>query len=357
MNNQNYVFKVYKQLDNELIGKWQTLWQKTLNGNFFNSYEFFKACLHSNPLMKYEIYTCFLNEELVAVLPLTVYRSFGIKVAGTLCNEFLIDTAFLIDIYNPKLIRLFFENIIKERSIYIHKIDAESAKILRGLFPDMYFTLTSANPYVDFTSDPLKSISKSTFSQIKRNFKNNLGLFNFKIFTGSDNLKVHFGTMIEIEQKSSKKQKSMDIFSKSHVRTFYYNLIKYCRNFIWICFLYYDNIPVAYNFGFIYKHSNVAYQTSFLSEYFKLRPGKTMLFQMIDYLKNKNINILDLGGGMSNYKLEFTSHYRLLYDMYYSKNKPIIIWWQTIHFVRRIKQIFFHIKNNNDYQYLFKTLS
>lgn len=357
MKKPEYQFEITTQLNAELIKQWQSLWNIAENANVFNSYEFFRTSLESNPKLKYEIFTCLRDGKLAAILPLKTYRQFGFKVSGTISNNFLVDTAFLVEKYDQDLLHFFFKNIIEKNNLYLHKIDRNSARMLHDLFPDLFFTLMSANPYIDYTRDPANSISKSTVSQIKRNFKRNPGMFTFKVFKGSDDLSGHFETMIKIEQNSTKKLKSMDILSKSENKNFYNNLIKNCPGTVCICFLYYNNIPIAYNFGFLSTNTAVAYQTSFLSEYFKLRPGKTMLFQLIDFLKNYQIKQLDLGGGMSVYKLEFTPHFNLYYDLYYSPNKIIMLWWKSINTVRRIKQIFAHEKNNRDHEFLFKTLS
>lgn len=356
MNNEKYQIYIVKKINDTLINQWKELWKKGENANIFNSYEWFLTCLETYNIKDYELHVSYSNEKLVAILALCVYRRFGVKVSSTLCNNFLVDTAFLLEKFDKKLLKYFFSAIIVKRNLYIQKIDNKSAEFLQNLFPDMFFSLISANPYVDISKDNLASISPTTHRQIKRIIKKNPNQFSFKIYGGTDNLSQYLMTMFNLEQNSSKKLRAMDLFSKKENREFFTNLVKNCSPLIKICILYYNNHPLAYQFGFLYNNIFHAYQTSYLFEYAKLRPGKTMLFHLLENLKKNNIDALDLGGGMSMYKLEFTSSYRLLYDLYYSKNIFITLWWKSINLLRRIKQIIFPKKFTRDHEFLFKTL-
>lgn len=356
MNSQKYRFEIIKHVDEKSIKQWKELWENGENANIFNSYGWFQTCIETYNIKNYEIHACFRDEKLVAVLPLRVYRRYGVKVSGTLCNNFLVDTAFLLESQDPELIKYFFNSIITKGNLYIHKIDNKSVDYLHHLFPGIFFSLMSANPYVDISKDQLSSVSKSTLDQIKKIIRKNPDQLRFNIYGGLDNLPSHLATMFNLEHNSSKKMRGMDIFSQSKNRDFFTNLVKNCGNLVRIGFLYYNNLPISYQFGFLYNNIFVAYQTSFLFEYAKLRPGKTMLYHLLENLKDNNVGILDLGGGVSTYKQEFTPRYRLLYDLYSSKNIFVITWWKSINLARRIKQIAFPKKFTRDHEFLFKTL-
>ena len=147
----------------------------------------------------------------------------------------------------------------------------------------------------------------------------------------------------------------MDIFSDPTTKKFFITISNNAKNLVHFTFLCYQNIPIAYLFSFSYRKILAGYQTAYLYDYGKLRPGKTMFYHLLQSLTDKNKETLDLGGGLSTYKQQFTSDYRLLYGLSYSNNKLFMIWWRTINFSRRIKQIFFHIKNSRDHEFLFKT--
>jgi CelD/BcsL family acetyltransferase involved in cellulose biosynthesis len=357
MKSQKYQTNIIKQLDEILINQWNELWEKAENATVFNSYQWFKTCIDTHNIQNYELHVCYKNGELAAILPLCTYKHFGVKVSGTLSNNFLVDTAFLVMKRDPKLLKIFFDSIRTKRNVYLHKVDNTSAKLLQQLFPDMFFSLMSANPIVDYSTDPLTFVSQSTIKQVKKIIRKNSDQIHFTNYYGKDIEQKHLESMFTIDQNSAKKIRSMDIFSDEKNKDFYRALAKNCSKNVWICFLYYDTIPIAYNIGFLYQDICMAYQTSYLSEYGKLRPGKTMLFQLIEDLKNKNVLTLDLGGGISSYKQEFTPKHIELYNVYYSKNKLIMLWWKFINTARRKKQMLFPKKFTRDHEYLFKTLS
>jgi CelD/BcsL family acetyltransferase involved in cellulose biosynthesis len=220
----------------------------------------------------------------------------------------------------------------------------------------MLFSLMSVNPVVHLAGDPMVNASKSNVDILKRIIRQNQGKLDFRMGSDMSSLPEYLDMMFKIEQNSAKKLHSKDLFSKAENRLFYANLIKYCAKFVKIGFLYYDNIPIVYQFGFLYRDIFAAYQTAYLAEYRKLRPGKTMLMHLMNDLKNVNVNTLDLGGGISSYKTEFTSDRRFLYDIYLSNNPFVMAWWKLINSVGRTKKILMPEKNTQDHKYIFKTI-
>ncbi len=353
---QQYQAKILTNLDEVLSTHWQELWKKSENASVFNSYEWFQTCLETGNITDYELYVCYRDGELVAILPLHIDRHFGIKILGVLGDKFLVDTAFLVKEYDRELFKYFFGNILAKRNLFIHKVDSKATNLLHDIFPDMFFSLMSVNPCVNLEKDPLLTISKSTLSQIRSTIKKNPDQLRFKMYNGVENLQNHLHTMFVLEQNSAKKLRSMDIFSQQETKDFFQTISKNCSQLVRIGFLYYNTIPIAYQFGFLYRKVFVAYQTAYLHEYGKLRPGKTILLYLLQSLKENGVDTLDLGGGISTYKLEFTSDYRLLYDLYYTKNKLVMVWWKSINLLRRMKQIIFPEKNTRDHEFLFKKL-
>ena len=163
--------------------------------------------------------------------------------------------------------------------------------------------------------------------------------------------------MFAIDQKSGKQRHSKDIFSNKEERDFYTNIVKYCQRFVQLCFLYYENTPIAYSFNFKNRKIYVGYQTSYLLERRKLSPGKVMIIYMLEKLKKDSADLLDLCGGISYYKQEFTLKYYFQHNLYYSKSFLVMKWWKLINLARRIKQIVFPEKFTRDHEFLFKTLS
>jgi len=54
--------------------------------------------------------------------------------------------------------------------------------------------------------------------------------------------------------------------------------------------------------------------------------------------------------------MEFTSDYRVLYNIYYSPNFFVMLWWKLINKLRRLRQIIKPKKYTRDHEFLFKTI-
>lgn len=355
MSNNQYHIESITKLDETQIFQWKKLWNKAENANIFNAYEWFLTCTESLKQQKYVVYLGYQDKELVAVLPLCVDTKFGVRVLRPLGKDFLVDTAFLIDKYDTELLKTFFSHL-KNETIFIPKVDEKIAGLLHSVFSEIFFTLLSVNPTLNLTLDLAQSITKSTRDQVKKVLRQNPEQFTFSKYIGEKQLEKHLPQMFEIDLHSAKQLRSMDLFSKKENVNFFTALCEYAPEFVQLYFLNYQNMPVAYQFGFLYKNTFVAYQTSYLSEYRKFRPGKTMLMHLIEKLKAENVTQLDLGGGISVYKQEFTKEYRLLYDVYFSPNSLIMFWWKGINKIRRLKQILFPKKFTQDHEFLFKTI-
>jgi len=345
---------IIKQIDQKFIHEWKRLWDKAENANMFNSYDWFKTTLELSKNKEYEIYVCYKDNQLVALLPLQTYKFLGVKVLGTVNKEHLIDTAFLIEKYNKELFGHFFEAIFRKKNIYFQKIDNKAAILFHDLFPHLLISLMSVNPTVDLSGDPFKNASPSMIAQIKRIIRKNSDHLEFAMH--SENLEKHFGTMMKLQEESSKHVRSMDIFVDKENKKYYQRLIKNCSQFVRINILYFNKKPIAYEYGYLYKNFYTGDQISFHNDYRKLNPGKTLMFYLFAHLKKVGIKTLDMGGGISNYKMSYTQDYRTLYNIYYSNNIFIMIWWKTINNARRIKQVLFPKKFTRDHKFLFKTL-
>src|SRR5581483_1317923 len=102
MKNSLYHIEIIKNADEAFIKEWKQLWKRAENANIYNSSEWFLACLDTNNIQEYEIHALYQKDTLVALLPLTPYRCFGVKVYGTFDKEHLVDTAFLMEKYDKR---------------------------------------------------------------------------------------------------------------------------------------------------------------------------------------------------------------------------------------------------------------
>lgn len=350
-----YTNKIITNIDESFIKEWNDLWEISENANTFNTYGWFLVTKETLKTEKFEIHACYKENRLVAVVALFFEKRFGITIASSQGYK-PVNTPFLMKEYDEAIFKAFFGDIIKTRNIYFAKVDKNAVDILHRLFPKMFFSLISANPYLDRNENPELFLSTTNHKNARRIIKKLGNDLTFKTYDHNDDLMKYLTLLFAVEQKSEKKLRSMDIFSKEETRNFFINIVKHCSQLIKIHILYYQNNPIAYTFNFTYRNMFTGYQTSYLSEYKKFYPGKVILVHDLESLRDTTFDIFNLGGGVSSYKLEFAPTYFFLYDLYFSKNSLHMLWWKAINFARRIKQILFPIKHTRDHEFLFKTL-
>ena len=349
-----YRIEVKNEIEKQFAKQWKQLWQSAENANLYNSYEWFLTCLETDAVKEYEIHAFYKDDKLIALLPLQQYKIFGVKVWGTLDKDHLLDTGFLIEKYDTSLIKFFFDNIFTKRNIYLQRVDTQATEMLHKKFPELFISLMSVNPIIKLTNDTFENASSSMKYQMRKLIRKNEKEIEFKMY--NTNLEKHLEEIFVLQKKSSKNARSMDVFENEGNKKYYRSLTKNCKEFIRISFLYFNNLPIAYEYGCSYKKHYAGDQISFLQEYKKLSPGKLIVYLLLNYLKEKDVNELDMGGGISSYKMSFTNDYRVLYNIYYSQNKLTMFWWKTVNKARRIKQIGFPKKFTRDHEFLFKTI-
>lgn len=351
-----YKITLTTSLDETLISQWKNLWKHAHNASVFNSYEWFLTCKQTGEFKDFQLLVCHEGETVKAILPLQHMKKYGIPVLSSISNHFTVDTPFLMEQYDKDLMKAFFSFLFAKGNIFLHKVDKEASELLHELFPELFFSIMSINPLVDLKGETYATVSPSTVSQIKKVHRKNPGEFAFVQYIAKDMTNDDLGKMFTIEQNSSKKSKKMDIFSNDHTKQFFIALTKNLPNEVRIGFLTYDKQPICYQFGFLDHGVFNAYQTAYLQDFSKLRPGKTMIYYLIESAQKEGAKVIDLGGGISMYKMEFAQDYRILYDIYSSKNPLHMSLWKMINFARRKNQEYRPIKYSRDHEFLFKTL-
>lgn len=350
---KKYNFTITNQIDKKLATQWKNLWNISQKATVFNSYEWFLASTKTVKIPECIICTCYQGRNLVAIMPLFSTKVFGVTVMKSIGYKYS-GTPFLSKSYDKDLMKFFFSKIFRKYNLYIPKIDSEANKILRDIFPESFTYIMSVNPFIDRRHKFGKFTQANEHKNVRKIMKDNTQKFELQIFKGEKQLKNHINEMFYIEQNSTKKLKKMDLFSSQANKNFFINLSKYCGNFVQLLFLKHNDKQIAYDFVFTAKNTLWAYQCAFLDDFRNLAPGLVITIYELDSLENSQIDVYDLGGGISSYKQRFTSDYYLLYDLLYSKNVLFMTWWKLITYARRVNQILFPIKNTRDNEFLFK---
>ncbi len=344
--------KIITKIDKEFLLAWYKLWRESNYAHFFNTPEWFIACLETEKISDYKIFACYKGGNLCALYPVAVSLKFGVKVLSSPTKKFSEKSTLLVKDYDPKVVWAIFDAITKNANVYLHELEDKVVSLLLEENPKILASVSSINPYINVKTDSFRFLSKKQKSKVVNKVKKNLP--NLSYVQHRDNLTKYLAVIFDIEAKSYKKLKKKDIFSDSKARSLYKNIVKYASKYVSIDIVYYNNKPVVYSFGFIYKNTYLAFHTAYLASARHLSPGKILLYFLLNNLRERNFELFDFARGHNILKKEFTPYYHLQYDLYYSRNYLIRAWWNLINFARRIKAIISLSPNSKDGDFLFK---
>lgn len=284
------------------ISDWEKLWAASPNGTLFNSPAWYFSCMHLHRSIK--TFFIYKDNKLFAVISLTkqlIPRSIGKKYLDK--TNLLMKGA---DMQSLSQILRFFS---KGNTLFKEMPDSFKSR------SDRYMFFSSKNPYIPLTHDPYEFLGNK-----RRN-----GLKN-KIIKHGERLSLeeireiktnHLELIWEIESKSNKTGRNRSIFDNSNARRLFTNISKYYpHNKLFL--LYFDQRPVAYLYGIYNNNSTeyMAYNMAYLEESKNLEPGKILIFNILQKLKDEGVRIFDFSRGMTSLKKQFTPYSRDQYDLY-----------------------------------------
>ncbi len=354
MSEKKYIVKVLDSLDDSFIAEWKALWERGVNGNIFNSYEWFLTCEKTYHFREFAVYACYEEERLVGVLAVVFSKLYGVRVASVPGGVYVVEPPVLLEVYDGGITDAIFGRLGAEHNFFINKINKEEWELVRGSVPGALGVLSSVNPYLEIGDDPFRFVSKNNMSNLGRKMRKYKDNFSFEMYDAQDDLNTCLQEMIAVEQESSKKREDMDLFSSEVNREIYKNMIKYCRKFVSVCFLRYDDKAIAYSFNFTHRKVFLFFQTAFLFEYRKMSPGKVMVVYLLRFLKEHGFGVCDFSGGVSRYKRDFVPEFYFQYNVMYSRSTFVMGWWSLVNSVRRIRQVLLPKKNTKDHEFLFR---
>ncbi len=140
------------------------------------------------------------------------------------------------------------------------------------------------------------------------------GDVSFKILQLDDSRKLKFYLEDFFKQHISRfTEKDNDsLFIRQMYTSFYTNLIESLADKNWIHFsvLEFNNIPIAYHFGFIYNKRFIWYKPSFNVNYSHLSPGSVLLGYLIKFALVHGYDEFDFTIGNELYKKRFCNKVR-----------------------------------------------
>ena len=324
----------------------------SVHAHFFNTPAWFISCLNTYDINEYYIFVAYQGHELVGILPLVKEKKFGIDVFVSPGRRYLEKSTILVIDNNYQILNKLINEVGKHGNIYLTELSEEITHMLSKDQEEGLLTLSSINPYILLKDNPFGSLSEKQKKRITGKIRKNLG--NFKFVHIRNNLGFHLQTVFDLETRSSKKLANKDSFSDAKIRKLFTSLINYAKDYISIDFILYKNLPIVSSLGFIFKDRYLAYYTCYDSNFRDYFPGKILTYFMLTKLSEERMEVFDFSRGHNSFKNDFTKNWEFQYDFYFSKNPLIILWWEGINSLRRMKQILIKNDQSLDNDFLFK---
>lgn len=317
-----------EKLSKKELALWQGLWDRVPNAHFFNSPQYLLAFLDCFAVES-QVFFCWQERELVAVLPLIESRKYGISV--WVCPDrpqrFLDRSALLLDQTKKGIFEEIVQKIGSEKNLFL--ADLEEGVIEKGeKKPEGLVEFETVCPKTKICQDPLGGMKAKQKREMRRRMRKLGKDFVFRFYE-----KVQSGQLEEmekIEAKSAKSEKKIALFENEESKRLYASFLKNCPDNCAVGFLCVGEEKIAHAFGFVCKKTFLCTHMAFDKKYSKFAPGKILVCKLLEELCRKEFELFDFSKGESRLKSEFMTLFPVQYNFYYSKNSFILLWWKTV---------------------------
>ena len=313
-------------MDKHLLKDWSNLWEESPFKNYFNSPDWFLACLETFKYPQYLILACYEDSKIVGILPLVKTKKYGISVFGSAGNQYYDKSSLLLLNNNHHILINLLEKLNKTGNYYLSEVDQTTANNALFYIRKLGIAKSSICPYLPFLSNPDKYLKKEVTNKILRKLEEEKDNIDFKVSIGK--VKANLRDIIEIESESLKMKENKDIFSNKLFRKLCMKLDRLNSKNIMINFLFYKNEPICYQFNFLYNKTFIACSTAYKSRFKYLFPGKLLTYLLLKKLVKMGINTVDFSRGINEFKREFTPYSYQQYSICHASN-PLITHWLT----------------------------
>lgn|GEM_PF-880325 len=325
--------KIYTRLTAKVEKEWRELWLASNSSNFVNSPEWFLSVVQSLRYKNYVIVAVYRAMKLVAVTALLCEKKYGVEKYAAMPEDFLCGSAILGEASDKKIMNELLGAILTLGVVTMNNIPEDVASVLLKTSDHVSLIPISKNYYYSIQKDNQGNVVIKNRNKVLKRIRGMESEFTIKRFDGTSN--DIWKTVYEIDMKSAKKDKGYNVFSDGLYKKFYVALANNFRKNLCIHILYYKDIPIIYEIGFLSKNTYFGSQMAYVSEFAKFSPGKVLLVKLIEVLsENKGIEIINFGSGTNAFKQSFTDLYTPLYDAIISKSKPSRIYLKSFYSTR-----------------------
>jgi CelD/BcsL family acetyltransferase involved in cellulose biosynthesis len=312
---------IYKSIDKSIINEWEKFWKESSFANYANSPSWFVSVIETFSYADFAIVAVYKNEKLVAIGGLVKEKKYGITVYTAAPNDFICGIPFLFDHADNAVASALKQVLASLGIIFLSNIPEVFVSVANKnkLFTESF--VQTVNYYLPLQKDEAGKAHITKRRKMLREIRGIEDQFIVKSFAGNayDALSIVFS----LDKQTSKQQKAANTFASADIQHLYLSLANHFRDSMRINILYYQNMPIAYEIGFMVGKTYYGSQIAYLSDYRHYSPGKVLLVNLLDSLVAKNVTMMDFGSGESPMKQLFTDEKRTLYSVIISSNKGV----------------------------------
>jgi CelD/BcsL family acetyltransferase involved in cellulose biosynthesis len=325
--------RIYRTIDKEVIKDWQKLWEKSPYANYTNSPQWFLSVLESFEYSDYVIIALYEKENLVVAGALVKEKKYGIDVYTVAPGDFVSGFPFLMKSKDKKLFTAIRKQLIALGNVYFTNVPEDSVLVLHKNKSDMRVTPQAANFVFSLDKDHNGNMYIAKRKKLMRSVKGIEEKFEVKSYDGTSSKAL--ATTFSLDKNSRKQSRGYSPFVSLQIKNFYKILAKHFKENMRINILYFKNMPIAYEIGFIAGKTYFGNQIAFKYKYKQYVPGKVLIVKLLEQHTKEGIEKMDFGSGDNHIKRAFTKNYNQFYQVVVSANK----------FVRIYIPFLFQVKN------------
>ena len=316
--------KLYSYLDTECEKNWKIFEQNEKYG-FFQSCDYIKNLLAFSK-NKLKIVFIYFNKELVGILPFEIKKLYGLRILQWVGND-------RSDYCTPLLSKILINYLDEKKFFFLWEDIKKKINNFDLIFLNNQLSniINYDNPFVKF----LRNIKKSKIYKINldKNFekyllsiknkdKNHayeLHRVNLKLKKLKNEAKINFevkkilDNFNELNLIFQKKVNLLQIKRKKHFLdinffNLFKNLIKNSDQNFYVAKLFVNNKLISASFLII--HNDILYYympVTFSDKFNNFKPGKILIYHLVEWSILQNIKFLDFGLGEEGYKRHFSN--------------------------------------------------
>lgn len=309
---------IYRELSPEFLKNWLELWESSPFASYANGPQWFLSVLETFDYKDYVLIAVYKSGKLIAVAAFVKERKYGINFYTLPPGDFVSGIQFLSDLNNKPLLRVLERQIKNLGNVFFNNVDERLIYSLHRNLPRSRFAVSVSNYYKPIVKNEKGEVIFKMKGKLMHRTKNIQDKFELKTFSGQDDEGLSLA--FNIDNLSRKKERGYNTFSSELMKSFFRQLAKNFKNNFLVFVLFFQNIPIAYEIGFVSGNVFFGNQLGYNGHYAKYEPGKLLHVKFIEKLGEIGIKEIDFGAGGDNLKKALTRQHRFLYWVVISKN-------------------------------------